>query len=64
MEMIDWNLVITNYGEGGLQNGRGAREILPLQKGGGWGGGNILAMLKGGGAQQVLGQCLRGSLRF
>ena len=29
-----WGLV-TNYGEGGLQNGKGgASEVLPLQKGG------------------------------
>ena len=27
--------LVTNYGEGGLQNGRGAREVLPLQTGGG-----------------------------
>ena len=27
--------VVTNYGEGGLQNGRGGpREVLPLRKGG------------------------------
>ena len=25
--------LVTNYGEGGLQNGRGAREVLPLRKG-------------------------------
>ena len=32
--------LVTNYGEGGgLQNGRGAREVLPLRKGGGVGGG-------------------------
>ena len=24
--------MVTNYGEGGLQNGRGACEVLPLQK--------------------------------
>ena len=40
-----WGLV-TNYGEGGLQNGRGgAREVLPLRKGG---ADFFLAMLKGG----------------
>ena len=30
--------LVTNYGEGGLQNGKGgggAREVLPLRKGGG-----------------------------
>ena len=46
--------LVTNYGEGGgLQNERGgAREVLPLRKG----GAEILAMLKGGGgAQKVLG---------
>ena len=36
----------------GLQNGRGACEVLPLQK---EGAEKVLAMLKGGGAQQVLG---------
>ena len=49
--------LVTNYGEGGgLQNGRGggAREVLPLRKGGTE---KALAILKGGGggAQQVLG---------
>ena len=40
--------LVTNYGEGGLQNGRGgAREVLPLRKGGG-GPEKVLAMLKGG----------------
>ena len=40
--------LVTNYGEGGLQNGRGgggAREVLPLRKGGAE---KVLAMLKGG----------------
>ena len=38
--------LVTNYGEGGLQNGRGgAREVLPLQKGGAE---KVLAKLKGG----------------
>ena len=27
--------LVINYGEGGLQNGRGACEVLPLRKGGG-----------------------------
>ena len=38
--------LVTNYGEGGLQNGRGggAREVLPLRKGGAE---KVLAMLKG-----------------
>ena len=43
--------LVTNYGEGGggLQNGRGvgAREVLPLRRGGG-GAQKVLAMLKGG----------------
>ena len=39
--------LVTNYGEGGLQNGRGgAREVLPLHKGGAEE--KVLAMLKGG----------------
>ena len=39
-------MFIQNYGEGGLQNGRGgAREVLPLRKGGAE---KVLAMLKGG----------------
>ena len=38
--------LVTNYGEGGLQNGRGGpREVLPLRKGGSE---KVLAMLKGG----------------
>ena len=41
--------VVTNYeegGGGGLQNGRGACEVLPLQNGGGRK--KVLAMQKGG----------------
>ena len=38
----DWS-AITGRG-GGLQNRRGAREVLPLRKG----GGEVLALLKGG----------------
>ena len=39
--------LVTNYGEGGLQNGRGALEVLPLRKGG---GGNFShAEARGGG---------------
>ena len=41
----DWS-VITGRGGGGLQNRRGATEVLPLRKGG-WRK-NILGMLKGG----------------
>ena len=38
--------LVTNYGEGGLQNGRGgAREVLPLRIGGAE---KVLAILKGG----------------
>ena len=38
--------LVTNYGEGGLQNVRGgAREVLPLRKGGAE---KVLAILKGG----------------
>ena len=44
--------LVTNYGEGGLQNGRGgAREVLPLQKGG---GGKSFSHSEGG-SQKVLG---------
>ena len=49
--------LVTNYGEGGLQNGSsrwGACEVLPLRKGGGGVVEKVLARLKGGGAQQVL----------
>ena len=48
----DWSLIT---GREGLQNGRGgggAREVLPLQKGGAE---KVLAMLNGGGAHKVLG---------
>ena len=40
--------MVTNYGEGGgLQNGRGgAREVLPLRKGGG--AEKVFTILKGG----------------
>ena len=43
-------MVVTNYGEGGIQNRRvGASEVLPLQKGVGRGGAEkVLAMLKWG----------------
>ena len=56
----DWSLIT---GRGGLQNGRGggAREVLPLQKGGG--GGKSFSHSEGG-AQKVLGLFLRGSLKF
>ena len=39
--------LVTNYGEGGLQNGRwGAVKFYPHKKGGG--AEKVLAMLKGG----------------
>ena len=48
--------LVINYGEGGLQNGRGGHvKFYPYEKGGGGGTEKVLAMLKGGGAQQVLG---------
>ena len=45
--------LVTNYGEGGLQNGRGLCEAIPLQnlKGG---GGKSLSHAEGG-SQKVLG---------
>ena len=51
---LDLTQLGTNYREGGgLQNGRGgACEVLPLRKGGAE---KCVAMLKGGGAQSVLG---------
>ena len=42
-DIRDWSLIT---GRGGLQNGGGAREVLPLRKGGG--AEQVLAMLKGG----------------
>ena len=39
----DWSLII--YGEGGLQNERGPREVLPERK---WGADKVSAMRKGG----------------
>ena len=54
--------LVTNYGEGGggLQNGRGEREVLPLRKGG---VGKSFSHAEGG-AQKVLGSFLRSSLKF
>ena len=44
--------LVTNYGEGGLQNGRGGPvKFYPYEKGG---GGNSFSRAEGG-AQQVLG---------
>ena len=40
----DWSLITG----GGLQNRRGACEVLPLRKGGGGGGEKVLDMLKDG----------------
>ena len=46
--------MVTKYGEGGLQNGRGgAREVLPLRKGGAE---KVLAILKGGGHKRFWGR--------
>ena len=42
------NGLVTNYRKGGLQDGRGAHEVLPLRKGGAQ---KVLAMLKGGGTK-------------
>ena len=45
--------LVINYGEEGLQNGGGgASEVLPPKK---RGAEQVLVMLKGGGAQKVLG---------
>ena len=52
--------LITGRGGGGLQNGRGAWEVVPLQKGG---AGKVVAMLKRG-HKQVLGYFLRCSLKL
>ena len=59
--------LVTNYGEGGgLQNGMGGGHMKfhPYKKGGGGGIKQVLAMLKGGGTQTVLGYFLHGSLKF
>ena len=51
-EFRDW-LLITGRGGGGLQNGGGRHvKFYPSEK---RGGGEVLAMLKGGGLQKVLG---------
>ena len=49
-----WSLITGKGGGGGAtkMKGVGACEVLPLGNGG---GGEVLTMLKGGGAQQVLG---------
>ena len=54
--------LVTNYGEGGAtkREGGGAREVLPLRKG----GGRKSFSHAEGGAQKVLGSFLRGSLKF
>ena len=44
--------LVTNYREGGLQNGRGGTWSFTPRKGGAE---KVLAVLKGGGAQKVLG---------
>ena len=44
--------MVTRYGEGGLQNGRGRGKFYPYEKGG---GGGVVAMLKGGGHKKFWG---------
>ena len=47
--------LVTNYGKGGVQNGReGHVKFYPYENGGGGWAGKVLAMLKGGGAHKVL----------
>ena len=55
---LDYKGLVTNYREGGYKTGGrgGAREALPLQKGGGGAGGRkSFSHAEGGRAQQVLG---------
>ena len=53
--------LVTNYGEGGLQNGRGGHvKFYPYEKGGAE---TVLAMLKGG-HKKFWGSFLCGSLKF
>ena len=53
--------LVTNYWEGGATKREGgAREVLPLRKGG---GGKSFSQSEGG-AQKVLGLFLHGSLKF
>ena len=41
--------VVTNYGEGGLQNGRGGQvKFYPYNKGGGGGGAGSVSHAEGG----------------
>ena len=56
--------VVTNNGKGGgLQNGRGGGQVkfYPCEKGG---GGKCFSHAEGGGAHNVLGLVLCGSLKF
>ena len=56
--------LVTNYGEGGgggLQNGKGVCEVLPLRKGR---GGRTSFSHAEGGSQKVLRSFLCGSLKF
>ena len=41
--------LVTSYGEGRIQKGRGACEVLPLRKGGGGGGGKGFSDAQGDG---------------
>ena len=53
--------LVTNYGEGGLQNGRGGHvKFYPYEKGGAE---KVLAVLKGG-HKKFWGSFLCGSLKF
>ena len=57
--------MVTNYGERGAtkrEGGGGHVKFYPYEKRGGEE--KVLAMLKGGGAQQVLAEFLRCSLKF
>ena len=58
LEIRDWSL-ITGRG-GGYKTGGGAREVLPLRKG----GAEKSFSHAEGGAQKVLGYFLCGSLKF
>ena len=58
MAIRDWSLIT---GRGATKRQGVTREVLPLRKGGAE---NVLAMLKGRGAQQVLGYISHNSLKF
>ena len=56
----DWSLITGRGGGATKWQGGGAREVLPLRKG----GGKKSLRHSEGGAQKVLGLFLRGSLKF